>query len=114
MARVLIVACGSYSENSYDCPADWKCMTAAAEKRGPFADYDNVQVIGFLKCKCPGRALVSNVASTKSRTDFDVVHLTNCMIKAVPECKNHDFERLPKMIEEKTGAKVVMGTHDFG
>ncbi len=113
MARVLIVACGSYSENSYDCPGDWKCMTAAAEKRGPFQEYDEVKVVGFLKCKCPGRALINNIAATKKRTEFDAVHLSNCMVKAVPLCKNHDLENLPKLIEEKIGVKVVAGSHDF-
>ncbi|WP_022852635.1 CGGC domain-containing protein [Thermodesulfatator atlanticus] len=114
MAKVLIVACGAYADSSYDCPSDWKCMTAAAEKRGPFAEYDEVQVIGFLKCKCPGRALISNIAATKKKVDFDAVHLSNCMVKAVPMCKNHDMENLPKLIEEKVGVKVIAGTHDFG
>ncbi len=114
MPRVLIVGCGAYMEGSYDCASDWKCLTAAAEKRGSFSQHDDeVKVVGFLRCKCPGRVLVNNVATTKTRTDFDVIHLTNCMVKAVPGCKNHDFDQLPKMLEEKTGAKVVVGTHDY-
>ncbi len=114
MPRVLIVGCGSYMNDSYDCAADWKCLTAAAEKRASFKDYDDeVKVVGFLRCSCPGRALVNNVSTTKKRTDFDVIHLTNCMAKAIPMCKNHDMEALPKMLEEKTGVKVVVGTHDF-
>ncbi len=114
MPRVLLVGCGSYMENSYDCPGDWKCLTAAAEKRAQFSDYDeDVKVVGFMRCKCPGRALVNNVGVAKKRSDFDVIHITNCMAKAVPLCKNHDLEQLPKMLEEKTGAKVVVGTHDF-
>ncbi len=114
MPRVLIVGCGSYMENSYDCPSDWKCLTAAAEKRGAFAQHDgDIQVVGFLRCKCPGRALVNNAAATKKKTDFDVIHITNCMVKSVPGCKNHDMEELPKMLADKTGAEVIVGTHDF-
>jgi len=114
MPRVLIVGCGSYMNDSYDCAADWKCLTAASEKRATFKDYDDeVKVVGFLRCTCPGRALVNNAGVTKKRTDFDVIHISNCMAKAVPMCKNHDMEALPRMLEEKTGAKVVVGTHDF-
>ncbi len=115
MPRVLIITCGAYSENQFDCPADWKCLTGAAEKRGPFAEYeDDVKVVGFLKCRCPGRALIGNILATKKRVDFDVIHIANCMMKAVPACKNHDLEKLPSLIEEKVGKKVVIGTHDFG
>ncbi len=115
MPRVLIVACGSYADNQFACPSDWKCLTGAAEKRGPFAEYeDDVKVIGFLKCKCPGRSLIGNIKATKAKVDFDVVHLSNCMVKAEPGCKNHDMEKLPEQIKEAVGVKVVVGTHDFG
>ncbi len=111
--RVLLIGCGSYMDDSYDCAADWKCLTAAAEKRGAFKDYDDVKVVGFLRCRCPGRALVNNAAVTKNRTEYDIIHITNCMAKAMPMCKNHNMEELPKMLEEKTGVKVIVGTHDF-
>ncbi len=115
MPRVLIVTCGSYTDSQYACPGEWRCLTGAAEKRGPFAQYeDDVKVVGFLRCRCPGRALISNIKITKKFTDFDVIHLSNCMMKSVPTCKNHDLEKLPSLIEENVGVKVVVGTHDFG
>lgn len=115
MPKVLIVACGSYAETSNPCVGDWKCLYSAAEKKGPFAEYsDEVKVVGFLRCKCPGRSLVANIAMAKEKTDFEVVHLANCLVKAKPACKNHDLDELVKMIQEKTGAKVVLGTHDLG
>ena len=115
MPKVLIVACGSYAETSNSCVADWKCLSSAAEKKGPFARYsDEVQVMGFLRCKCPGRSLVANIAMAKEKTGFEIVHLTNCLAKAQPPCKNHDLDQLVQMIKEKTGAEVVLGTHDLG
>jgi len=114
MPKVLIVACGAYAETSNACVGDWKCLASAAEKRGPFAEYpDEVKVVGFLKCKCPGRSLVPNIAMAKEKTGFEVVHLTNCFFKPKPACKNHDLDELVKMIQEKTGAQVVMGTHNL-
>ncbi|QJA06112.1 CGGC domain-containing protein [Thermosulfurimonas marina] len=115
MPKVLIVACGSYAETSHSCVGDWKCLSSAAEKKGPFAQYpDEVKVMGFLRCKCPGRSLVANIAMAKEKTGFEVVHLTNCLAKAQPACKNHDLDQLVQMIKEKTGAEVVIGTHDLG
>ncbi|MDQ7031733.1 MAG: CGGC domain-containing protein [Desulfonauticus sp.] len=115
MTKVLIVTCGAYTNSSYGCPADWKCFLGAAEKHSPFAQYEGeVKVVGFLRCTCPGRSLISNIAVTKQKVDFDVIHLSNCMVKAVPGCKNHDMEQLPKVISEKVGVKVVLGVHDLG
>jgi len=112
--KVLIVACGAYADTSHPCVADWKCLSSAAEKKGPFAQYaDEVKVMGFLKCRCPGRSLVGNIAMAKEKTGFEVVHLTNCLVKAKPDCKNHDLDQLVQMIKEKTGAEVVLGTHDL-
>ncbi len=113
--RVVIGACGSYTEDGYGCPGEWKCLTAAAQKDGEFAKYDGeVKVVGFLNCSCPGRAFVSNLAMIKKNTDFDAVHLSNCMVGAKPECPYHDMDELVKMIEEKCGVKCIKGTHNYG
>ena len=113
--KALIVSCGAYQANGYGCPGEWKCLTAAAKKEGQFADYDSVQVVGFLECECPGRQLIANIGCVKKNTEFDVIHLTTCMVNAWPSCPYiSDMDEMVKKIEEKFGVKVVKGTHNYG
>jgi predicted metal-binding protein len=35
------------------------------------------------------------------------------MIKAIPMCKNHDFDQFKEMVEKKFGVKCVLGTHAY-
>ncbi|WP_456432330.1 CGGC domain-containing protein [Thermosulfuriphilus sp.] len=113
--NVLVIGCGSYIETGYGCPGDWKCFLAAAKNEGTFADYnEEVKVVGFLRCRCPGRALVANVGYVKKNADFDAIHLSTCMVNAKPECKNHNMDELCKMLEEKYGVPVIKTTHNYG
>ncbi|MEZ4567514.1 MAG: CGGC domain-containing protein [Desulfobacterales bacterium] len=42
----------------------------------------------------------------------DVIHLSSCMANAKPGCPYATPEEMAS-IEDKTGIKVVMGTHDY-
>jgi predicted metal-binding protein len=43
----------------------------------------------------------------------DVIHFSSCLVNAKPGCPYSDPNDLAKSIEDKTGIKVVMGTHDY-
>ncbi|SHJ71162.1 CGGC domain-containing protein [Desulfofundulus thermosubterraneus] len=113
MVNVLIVSCGSYLSQGYGCPGEWKCFKAARDREGNFKDYDAVNVVGFLACECPGRSLIPNIGCVKKNVDFDVIHLSTCMVNAWPACPYRDVDELAKKITEKFGVKVVKGTHDY-
>lgn len=113
--NVLIVSCGSYANQGYGCPGEWKCLKSAALKEGNFSNYDGeVKVVGFLECECPGRPLIPNIGYVKKNSDFDAVHFSSCMVNAWPACPYIDLDELAKKIEEKFGVKVVKGTHNYG
>ncbi|MFA7468447.1 MAG: CGGC domain-containing protein [Desulfotomaculaceae bacterium] len=113
--NVLIVSCGSYASQGYGCPGTWKCMKAAAFNEGKFSEYQEpVKVVGYLECECAGRQLIPNIGCVKANVDFDVIHLSSCMVNAWPGCPYMDINELAKKIEEKFGVKVVKGTHNYG
>lgn len=113
MNKVAIVACGAYMDNGYGCPGEWRCLKAAALGEGNFERPS--QVITFLKCECPGRPLASNMdmAMKLSEMKPDVIHFSSCLVNAKPDCPYTNAEELAKILEEKTGIKVVMGTHNY-
>ncbi len=53
MKKVAIVGCGAYMDSGYGCAGEWSCLKAAALGEGTFDE--PCQVIGFVKCECPGR-----------------------------------------------------------
>ena len=112
--NILVIGCGSYMDAGYGCPGEWKCISAVKEKNGAFAEYDDPVIVGFLRCQCPGRATISNIGMVKKNVQIDAVHLSNCMVKAQPMCKNHDFDKFKEMVEEQFGVKCVLGTHAYG
>ena len=113
MERVTIIGCGAYMDNGYGCPGEWRCLKAAALGEGNFKE--SSQVIAFLKCECPGRALVSNMGMAMKLSEMkpDAIYLSSCLANAKPGCPYSDADEMAKMLEEKTGIKVVKGTHDY-
>ena len=113
MEKAIVVACGAYMDNGYGCPGEWRCLKAAAMGDGKFEE--PTQVIGFVKCTCPGRPTVSNIGMTIKLGDIkpDKIYLSSCMANAKPGCPYSTPEEMAKMIEGKTGVKVVLGTHDY-
>ena len=113
MKNVAIVACGAYMDNGYGCPGEWRCLKAAAMGEGSFDEKSSV--LAFVKCICPGRPTVANVGMAIKALEIkpDVIHFSSCLVNAKPGCPYSDPNDLAKSIEDKTGIKVVMGTHDY-
>ncbi len=113
MKNVMIVACGAYMDTGYGCPGEWRCLKAAAFGEGAFDEKS--AVVGFVKCECPGRTVISNLgmAIKLSGVKPDLIYLSSCLVGAKPGCPYITPEELAQLIEKKTGARVVLGTHDY-
>ena len=113
MERVLVVGCGSYMDAGYGCPGEWRCLKAAALGDGKFTEES--QVVGFVKCECPGRTLVPNTGMTMKLAEIkpDKIYLSTCMANAKPDCPYSTPEEKAAMLKGKFGIDVVLGTHDY-
>ncbi len=113
MKRVAVVGCGAYMDSGYGCPGEWRCLKAAALGEGEFDE--PVQVISFVKCICPGRSLAPNIgmAAKLSEIKPDEIYLSSCLVNARPGCPYSTAEEMAGIIEEKTGVKVILGTHAY-
>lgn len=113
MKKVVIVGCGSYMDSGYGCPGEWRCLKAAALGDGKFEEES--QVIGFVKCECPGRPMAPNTGMTIKMSEIkpDAIYLSSCMANAKPDCPYSTPEEKAAYIEGKTGVKVILGTHDY-
>jgi predicted metal-binding protein len=113
MKKVAIVGCGSYMKSGYGCPGEWRCLKAAALGEGEFDEPSTV--VSFVTCECPGRAVAPNLgmAAKLSQLKPDVIHFSTCLTKGMPSCPYFEPEELAKIVEKKTGIKVVVGTHDY-
>ena len=113
MKKIAIVGCGTYMDSGYGCPGEWRCLKAAALGDGNFDDPS--QVIAHVKCMCPGRATATNVGMAIKLSEIkpDIIYLSSCLVNAKPGCPYSTPEEKAKFLEEKTGIKVVLGTHDY-
>lgn len=113
MEKIVIVGCGAYMDSGYGCPGEWRCLKAAALGDGNIETPS--QVIGFVRCECPGRSTAPNVGMTAKLSEIkpDKVYLSSCLANAKPACPYVAPEELAQIIEQKTGLKVVLGTHDY-
>ena len=113
MKKVAIVGCGAYMDSGYGCPGEWRCLKAAALGEGVFDEPS--AVIAFVKCECPGRTTLPNLgmAMKVSETKPDEIYLSSCLVNAKPGCPYATPEELAKIIEDKTGIKVTLGTHEY-
>jgi len=111
--KIALIGCGAYMDSGYGCPGEWRCLKAAALGEHSFDKPS--QVVAFLKCKCPGRTIVPNLnmAMKLSETRPDVIHLSTCLATANPGCPYGDTEQFASILENKTGLKVILGTHDY-
>ena len=100
-------------DNGYGCPGEWRCLKAAALGEGTFEG--SVSVVAFVRCDCPGRTLVPNLGMAFKLSELkpDAVYLSSCLVNAKPKCPHMTPEELAKMIENKIGLPVVLGTHDY-
>jgi len=113
MKKVVIIGCGAYMNSGYGCPGEWRCLKAAALGEGKFTE--PVQVVGFVKCECPGRSLAPNLGMTIKLSELkpDEVRLSSCLVNAKPGCPYTNPEEMAQVISQKTGLKVEPGTHEY-
>lgn len=71
--------------------------------------------MAFVKCECPGRALVANMGMALKLSEIkpDKIYLSSCLVNARPGCPYTSADEMAAMIEKKTGIPVVQGTHDY-
>jgi predicted metal-binding protein len=113
MKKVAVIGCGAYMESGYGCPGEWRCLKAAAMGEGTFGEPS--QVIALVKCQCPGRSTAPNLgmAAKLSEMKPDAVYLSSCLASAKPGCPYVTAEDLAKILENKTGLPIILGTHDY-
>ncbi len=113
MEKVAVIGCGAYMDSGYGCAGEWRCLKAAALGEGQFEK--PVQTVAFVKCECPGRTLVPNtgMAMKMSQIKPDTIHLSTCLANAKPGCPYASAEEMAQMLQDKTGIKVILGTHDY-
>ena len=111
--KVAVVGCGAYMTSGYGCPGEWRCLKAAS--RGEWEFEEHADVVVFVRCECPGRATVNNLALALKQADTkpDAVHLSSCMVDAAPPCPYATMDEWARMIEEKIGVPVHQRTHDY-
>ncbi len=113
MENIGVVGCGAYMDSGYGCPGEWRCLKAASQGDGKIEKPSNI--IAFVKCECPGRALVPTVGMAMKMADIkaDAIYLSTCLVNAKPGCPYSNADEMAKIIENKTGIKVIQGTHDY-
>jgi predicted metal-binding protein len=113
MKKVAVVGCGAYMDSGYGCPGEWRCLKAAALGEGKFDEH--VQVVSFVKCHCPGRSMAPNIgmAAKLSEIKPDEIYLSSCLVTAKPGCPYASAEEMAKIIEDKFGIEVILGTHNY-
>ena len=113
MEKVAVVGCGAYMDSGYGCPGEWRCLKAASLGEGNFEEQS--QVVSFVKCECPGRALVPTVgmAMKLSEVKPDKIYLSSCLVNAKPECPYSSADQMASIISKNFGIEVVKGTHDY-
>jgi len=113
MKTAAIVGCGAYMESGYGCPGEWRCLKAAALGEGKFDE--PMAVVAFVACECPGRTVAPNtgMAIKLSQIKPDRIYLSSCLVNAKPGCPYASAEELGRILEEKTGVPVVLGTHTY-
>jgi len=113
MEKIAIVGCGAYMDSGYGCPGEWRCLKAAALGEGNFNNPS--RVIAFVKCECPGRTIAPNLGMAMKLTEIkpDKIYLSSCLVNAKPGCPYTDAAEITKILEDKTGVTVTLGTHDY-
>ncbi len=113
MERVAIIGCGAYMDSGYGCPGEWRCLKAAALGEGNFDSPS--QVVAFVRCECPGRPLISNLAMAMKLSEIkpDKIYFSSCLAGSTPGCPYLSPGELASLVQKATGIEVVLGTHDY-
>ncbi|MFH1809384.1 MAG: CGGC domain-containing protein [Pseudomonadota bacterium] len=117
MAKIAVLYCKRIKD--YSCIACAKCYKAMAEKNGEYAQHDSIELVAMTDCgDCPGLTvprvkLLSEVTKNLGRP-IDVIHLGTCVKLAMETAQCPiDFDALKVTLENKFGARVVLGTHNY-
>jgi predicted metal-binding protein len=92
MKKVAVIGCGAFMTSGYGCPGEWRCLKAAAQGEGNFSEPS--QVVSFIRCECPGRALVPTVGMTAKMSQIKP-------------------DELAGIIETQFEVPVIKSTHDY-
>lgn len=113
MQKIFIVGCGAYMDSAYGCPGEWRCLKAAA--LGDHTFKEPAQVVGFIRCECPGRSLVPNIQMSMKLSGItpDAIYISNCMAENKVGCPYIPLERAVDAIKSGVQIPVVAGTHDY-
>jgi predicted metal-binding protein len=104
--KIGIIICGRYGT----C-AGGKCLRALREREGAFAAYAGreAELVGFTTCGgCPG-GNIEYAPDEMKKNGAEVIHLATGFLVGYPPCPYLDH--FVRMIPEKFGLKVVVGTH---
>jgi len=117
VSNIAILYCKRIKDHS--CIACAKCHKGMAEKNGEFARHDEIELVGMTDCgDCPGltvpRVKLLNEVTQNLDRPIDVIHFGTCVKLAIEtgQCPI-DFDQLKPILENKFGAEVVMGTHNY-
>jgi len=113
MKKVAIIGCGAYMDSGYGCPGEWRCLKAASLGDHKFDEAS--QVVSFIKCECPGRALVPTVGMSMKLSEVkpDKIYLSSCLVNAKPGCPYSNADEMASIISKNFGVEVIQGTHDY-
>ncbi len=113
MDKVAVIGCGAYMDSGYGCPGEWRCLKAAALGDGNFENPS--QVVAFVKCECPGRAMLPTLGMAMKLSEIkpDMVYLSSCLVNARPGCPYSSADEFAEIITAKTGIPVKKGPHDI-
>ena len=113
MEKAAVIGCGAYMDSGYGCPGEWRCLKAASLGEGHFENPS--QVVSYVKCECPGRALAPTVgmAIKLSETKPEKIYLSSCLVNAKPGCPYASADEMVQILENQFNVPVVKGTHDY-
>jgi predicted metal-binding protein len=104
--KIGIIICDRYRT----C-ASGKCLRAARNKEGAFAQYADteIELVGYTTCGgCPG-GNVEYTGEEMVKNGAQVIHLATGLLVGYPPCPYiHTFKAF---LEKRYGVKVVVGTH---
>ena len=113
MKKVAVIGCGAYMDSGYGCPGEWRCLKAAS--LGDHKFDEESQVVSFIKCECPGRALIPTIGMSMKLSEIkpDAIYLSSCLVNAKPGCPYSSAEEMANIISKNFGIEVIQGTHDY-
>lgn len=106
MKKIGIIIC-----DRYQMCAGGKCFRALHNREGAFALYDGepVELVGYTTCGgCPG-GNIEYAPEEMKNNGAEVVHLATGLVVGYPPCPW--LEYFSKLIPQKFGMGVVIGTH---